>query len=73
VIDKRESSVHTVSWRKSSRSGSGANGANCVEVAEATGAVQLRDTKHPHGGILHTDHNGWTAMLTAIKRGNLES
>ena len=36
-------------WRKSSRS---TDKANCVEVAVAVGAVAVRDSKNPTGGVL---------------------
>ncbi|MGI5417405.1 DUF397 domain-containing protein [Actinomadura luteofluorescens] len=37
-------------WRKSSYSTS--NGGNCVELANAAGAVAVRDSKDPDGPIL---------------------
>ncbi|MBO2466160.1 DUF397 domain-containing protein [Actinomadura violacea] len=37
-------------WRKSSYTGS--NGGNCVELADAAGAVAVRDSKDPNGPVL---------------------
>ncbi|MGI5417406.1 DUF397 domain-containing protein [Actinomadura luteofluorescens] len=37
-------------WRKSSYTGS--NGGNCVELADAAGAVAVRDSKDPDGPVL---------------------
>jgi hypothetical protein len=50
----------TVTWRKSSRSGSETN---CVELAN-TGAV--RDSKNPTGPTLTADVE---ALVAAVKRG----
>ncbi|MGI5204606.1 DUF397 domain-containing protein [Spirillospora sp. CA-108201] len=38
------------SWRRSSRSTS--SGGNCVELADAAGAVAVRDSKDPTGPVL---------------------
>jgi hypothetical protein len=45
-------------WRKSSRSGSGSNGA-CVEVALVSAAVGVRDSKNPEGGHLVFSDSAW--------------
>ncbi|MFB4296206.1 DUF397 domain-containing protein [Actinomadura sp. NTSP31] len=37
-------------WRKSTRSAS--NGGDCVELADAAGAVAVRDSKDPEGPVL---------------------
>ncbi|GAA4310967.1 hypothetical protein BJY14_003258 [Actinomadura luteofluorescens] len=37
-------------WRKSSYTGF--NGGNCVELADAAGAVAVRDSKDPDGPVL---------------------
>ncbi|MYR47146.1 DUF397 domain-containing protein [Streptomyces sp. SID5910] len=39
-----------IQWRKSSYSGD--QGGNCVEVAELTSAVAVRDSKNPAGPAL---------------------
>lgn len=51
-------------WRKSSRS---SDKANCVEVAVTTGAVAVRDSKHPTGGTLIVTPPTWTAFATALR------
>ncbi|GAA4240219.1 hypothetical protein GCM10022254_64120 [Actinomadura meridiana] len=49
-------------WRKSSRSTS--NGAECVELADAVGAVAVRDSKDPDGPILLLTR---AALRTAVQ------
>jgi hypothetical protein len=53
-------------WRKSSRSA--ANGA-CVEIAELTGAVAVRDSKDPHGPRLRFDRGSWRAFISGVQAG----
>jgi hypothetical protein len=50
-------------WRSSY---SGAEG-NCVEVAVTTGGRAIRDSKNPHGPLLHLSPTGWQAFLDATK------
>jgi hypothetical protein len=43
--------LSNATWRKASRSGE--NGGNCVELADAAGAmVAVRDSKDPDGPVL---------------------
>ncbi|WP_141578661.1 DUF397 domain-containing protein [Actinomadura sp. WMMA1423] len=52
-------------WRKSSYSTS--NGGNCVELADAAGAVAVRDSKDPHGPVLLLNRAALrTAMNSAL-------
>ncbi|MGC0421547.1 DUF397 domain-containing protein [Embleya sp. AB8] len=51
----------TTAWRKSSYSGT--QGGNCVEVAELTGAVGVRDTKVGDSPVVTTRTEAWTAFL----------
>lgn len=57
-------------WRKSSHSG-GASG-QCVEVAEASGLVGVRDSKFPEGGHLVLDRAAVSALLTQVKAGDFD-
>ncbi|MGH4008845.1 MAG: DUF397 domain-containing protein [Pseudonocardiaceae bacterium] len=50
-------------WRKSSRS---TNVSNCVEVAVTVGAVAVRNSKNPAGGVLAVPPPAWTAFTTAL-------
>lgn len=55
-------------WRKSSRS---TNVSNCVEVAVTAGAVAVRDSKNPTGGVLAVPPPTWTAFTTALRADKL--
>ncbi|GAA3523812.1 DUF397 domain-containing protein [Streptomyces osmaniensis] len=50
-----------IQWRKSSYSGD--QGGNCVEVAEATASVAIRDSKNTAGPILAFEPTAFTAFL----------
>jgi len=52
-------------WRKSSYSG--ANGGNCVEVAAASRAVAVRDSKDPGGPVLAFGPRAWERFATQVK------
>ena len=52
------------SYRKSSYS---YQEGNCVEVAPTTGGLAIRDSKNPHGPLLHIGPNGWHPFLAAAK------
>ncbi|WP_328594762.1 DUF397 domain-containing protein [Actinomadura macrotermitis] len=54
-------------WRKSSRSSS--NG-QCVECAEATHFVAVRDSKDPDEAVLVVGRAAWRAFLGQIKAGS---
>jgi uncharacterized protein DUF397 len=56
-----------VTWRTSSYSGN--NGANCVEVGNATQAVAVRDSKDPHGPTLAFGPRPWRQFTDRIKAG----
>lgn len=51
-------------WRKSSYS---SDSANCVEVAELPGAVAVRDSKDPDGGVLLVSLDAWRAFVEFAK------
>jgi hypothetical protein len=52
-------------WRKSSYSGDG--GSNCVEVAEATSRVLVRDTKDRTGPMLWFTPEAWRQFAKQLK------
>ncbi|MFG1900804.1 DUF397 domain-containing protein [Micromonospora carbonacea] len=56
-------------WRTSTRSG--ANG-NCVEVAQLTSAVALRDSKDPSGPALVFTPWKWMAFIEGTKDGEFD-
>ncbi|WHT15802.1 DUF397 domain-containing protein [Crossiella sp. CA-258035] len=49
-------------WRRSSRSGTGAD---CVEVAWADGLTGVRDSKRPDGPVLEFSRAAWLAFLSS--------
>lgn len=51
-------------WRKSSHSG---GGNDCVEIAMATAATVVRDSKNPEGPRLRFGAVHWTAFLNRAK------
>lgn len=57
-------------WFTSSYSGTGTN---CVEVADLTGgsysAIAVRDSKDRSGPALLMRPEGWSAFVSAVKRG----
>ncbi|RAY12877.1 DUF397 domain-containing protein [Actinomadura craniellae] len=60
----------TTTWRKSSRSSG--QGGQCVEVAALTSAVGIRDSKNPTLGHLTMRTEDFDALITRIKRGELD-
>jgi hypothetical protein len=53
-------------WRKSSRSGTGSNGA-CVEVASFASAFGVRDSKNPDAAVLLFPARPWSAFLAVVR------
>ncbi|MGW2847595.1 DUF397 domain-containing protein [Streptomyces sp. NPDC001274] len=60
----------TPHWVKSSYSD---NGGTCVEWAPAqvptTGVVPVRDSKNPHGPVLHTSPTAFAAFVAGVRNG----
>jgi hypothetical protein len=58
-----------VTWHKSTRSnGSG----ECVEIAELTNGVAVRDSKDPAGPVLRFTRNEWLAFIGGAKDGEFD-
>ncbi|MEV5537491.1 DUF397 domain-containing protein [Saccharopolyspora shandongensis] len=62
--------MNNLNWRKSSRSGSGAN--NCVELAIGEAATYIRDTKDRDGGTLRVHQRAWAGFLGSVKAGRFD-
>ncbi|MGH4024760.1 MAG: DUF397 domain-containing protein [Pseudonocardiaceae bacterium] len=52
-------------WRRSSRSGG--EQTDCVEVAEFSDRVAMRDSKNPAGPILAVPRAQWRSFLTDLR------
>ncbi|MDG4814351.1 DUF397 domain-containing protein [Micromonospora sp. WMMD956] len=61
------SDLTNVTWRKSTRSS--ANGSDCVEVAELSSALAVRDSKDPGGPALRFDRDAWSSFVVGLRRG----
>jgi Domain of unknown function (DUF397) len=51
-------------WRKASYS---ATNGNCVEVADATGTVMVRDTKDHVDAVLAVSADAWQRFTSSLK------
>lgn len=58
--------VRTAAWRKSSYS---TPSGNCVEAAELTSGVALRDSRFPDGPALVFTSAEWDAFLSGVRAG----
>ncbi|WP_336047419.1 DUF397 domain-containing protein [Streptomyces sp. CA2R101] len=59
-----------IAWRKSSYSDGGDG--NCVEISDgAPGAVPVRDSKNPTGGVLLFPAAAWSAFIATVKANQL--
>jgi hypothetical protein len=56
-------------WRRSSRSGSDPAKQNCVEVAQLSGTIGVRDSKAPEAPHLVFGAADWRAFADCVKRG----
>lgn len=61
-------------WRKSSQSGSGADGGqDCVEVAALAEGRGIRDSKSPDAGHLTISAESFAQLVARMKRDELSS
>jgi hypothetical protein len=56
--------ISDMNWRKATYTH---NGGNCVEVADSSGTVMVRDTKNRDGGALAFGAGAWAAFLASIR------
>ncbi|MCX4725529.1 DUF397 domain-containing protein [Streptomyces sp. NPDC090052] len=59
-----------IQWRKSSKS-SGAEGNNCLELAEQGGEILMRESDNP-GVVIHTTRAKLRAFLGGAKEGEFD-
>jgi hypothetical protein len=62
--------LSAVVWRKSSRT---QNNGQCVELADLSDRVAVRDSKDPSGPVLLFGSADWSTFLGSIKRGELDA
>lgn len=61
--------ITRVTWRKSTRS----NGqGECVEIAELTDMIAVRDSKNPTGPVLRFTQAEWQAFIDGAKDGEFD-
>ena len=67
--------VEVGAWRKSSRSGSGSNGGNCVEAGQLTNGtgIAIRDTKDRDGATFTFTPNAWAGFVADLKSGTFDA
>ncbi|HEY7486078.1 MAG TPA: DUF397 domain-containing protein [Streptosporangiaceae bacterium] len=63
--------MSTPMWRKSSHSG-GASGSDCVEVADLSGAIGIRDSKNPAGPRLFLSDRSFAMLVSQVKAHQLD-
>ncbi|WP_409236700.1 DUF397 domain-containing protein [Streptomyces sp. PA5.6] len=56
-----------VTWLKSSYSGGGSGGGDCIEVADLPYRTAVRDSKYPAGPALTFDGTAWRRFVDEIK------
>ncbi|MEV8505210.1 DUF397 domain-containing protein [Actinoplanes sp. NPDC051475] len=58
-----------LTWRKSTRSGAAGH---CVEIARATAAVFVRDSKDAAGPMLEFGLPGWLEFIAGVRAGEFD-
>lgn len=61
--------ITRVTWRKSTRSNASGE---CVEIAELTNTVAVRDSKNPAGPVLRFTRAEWQAFISGAKDGEFD-
>jgi hypothetical protein len=56
-----------IAWRKSSYSGGGSGGGDCVELAELPDRAAIRDSKNPCGPALAFTSGAWNGFVSQLK------
>jgi Domain of unknown function (DUF397) len=60
-----DSQIAALSWRKSSASASG----DCVEVADSSSSILVRDSKHKYLSVLEFTYLEWQQFLVGVRGG----
>jgi hypothetical protein len=60
-----ELDLSTAFWRKSSHSG--AQGGDCIEVAELSGIIAIRDSKNPDSCTLNLDYAAFSRFARTLR------
>ncbi|MFI0239751.1 DUF397 domain-containing protein [Streptomyces sp. NPDC016845] len=55
-----------VMWRKSTYSGGGSGGGDCVEIAELSEDIAIRDSKDSNGNALRFGPESWAGFVTGL-------
>jgi hypothetical protein len=58
-----------LTWRKSTRSGAAGH---CVEMADTSAAVLVRDSKNANGPVLRFAAIGWKGFLAGVRDGEFD-
>lgn len=63
-----EGAIDMLDWRKASNCASG----QCVEIAPAAGAVNVRDSESPEGPFLAYSGRQWGLFVEGLRRGRFD-
>jgi hypothetical protein len=59
--------VEHLTWRKSSYSGNGSGGGQCVEAAASADAILVRDTANRAGMVLSVPADAWRKFTGTLR------
>jgi hypothetical protein len=68
-MDEMHAILREGDFRKSSFSG---DASTCVQIAFRDGVIGVRDSKHPHDGVLTFSTSEWSAFLKGVKAGEFD-